>query len=390
MSTSLNIEREEYVLEERENVLVIKPRGLWTIKHASQLDKDLTADLANLEHGSSDVAAFPFDSVIFDFEDLIKLDTAGAYILTKAIGAQEGLCRSFTVINTTRQGQENLIQATARASEGMKPLPPAPWYTPLSNLGEGVVNGLHESYDNLVFFGEFVVLSFKILFNPKRIRWKSVVSLIETVGLDALPIVCILSFFIGAVIAFMGSDLLASFGAKIFVVDLIGIAVMREFGVLITAVLLAARSNSAFTAQIGSMKMRQEVDAMSVIGLSTGDTLVAPRAIACLVSAPILTFFAILTGILGGMLVGWAEGVSPVLFSARLVDVVPVRHFWVGMVKSPVFALVVALIGCRQGLAVRGSVDSLGHRTTKSVVQAIFTIIVVDAVFAMFFLQIGV
>jgi len=231
---------------------------------------------------------------------------------------------------------------------------------------------------------------FRMILQPHRIRWKSVVSLIESVGLDALPIVALLSFFIGAVLAFMGSDLLAAFGAKVFVVDLVGIGVLREFAVIITAILLAGRSNSAFTAQIGSMKMRQEIDAMKVIGLNPFETLVAPRAIACLVSTPILTFAAMVAGILGGLLVAWTQGITPVLFSARLTEVISMKHFWVGMVKAPVFGLVVAVIGCRQGLAVQGSVDSLGRRTTTSVVQAIFTVIVLDAMFAMLFLKMGV
>ncbi|HHL43069.1 MAG TPA: ABC transporter permease, partial [Hellea balneolensis] len=278
----------------------------------------------------------------------------------------------------------------AEASCGMAPTPPPPWYAPLDRFGRGFIGGVKEGYDTLAFFGRFVIVLVRAFLNPGRIRWKSVVSQIETVGLDALPIVVLLSFFIGAVIAFMGADLLASFGAKVFVVDLVGISVLREFAVLITAILLAGRSNSSFTAEIGSMKMRQEIDAMTVIGLNKFETLVAPRALACLVSAPVLTFAAMLSGLLGGLLVAWSQGISPVLFSARLVEVTDVKHFWVGLVKAPVFAMVVAIIGCRQGLAVTGSVESLGRRTTQSVVQSIFTVIVLDAMFAMLFLRMGV
>jgi len=190
----------------------------------------------------------------------------------------------------------------------------------------------------------------------------------------------------------MGANLLASFGAQIFMVELVGFSVLREFAVLITAIMLAGRSDSAFTAQIGAMRMRQEIDAMTVIGLETFETLVVPRALACLISAPILTFLAMLSGLFGGMLVAWfgPTDVSPILFVGRLQDSVPIQHFWVGMIKAPFFALIIAVVGCRQGLAVTGSVDSLGSRTTTSVVQAIFAVITIDAMFAMLFLQLGV
>ncbi|HHI88450.1 MAG TPA: ABC transporter permease [Hellea balneolensis] len=293
-------------------------------------------------------------------------------------------------IRNGNEAQKTLMMAAAEATAGMAKLPPPPWYDPFSRLGEGFLRGLREIYDTTAFLGEFTLLIIKMILQPHRIRWKSVTALIETVGLDALPIVALLSFFIGAVIAFMGSDLLEVVGFKVFVVDLVGVAVLREFGVVITAILMAGRSNSAFTAQIGSMKMRQEIDAMKVIGLDIGETLVAPRAFACIVSAPILTFFAMVSGLLGGLLVAWTQGISPILFTARLSEVISLKHFWVGMVKAPVFGLVIAIIGCRQGLAVQGSVESLGRRTTTSVVQAIFSVIFLDAVFAMIFLQVGV
>jgi len=384
-----------YELEINQGQLVLKAFGRWNLNTVKVIDKALKADLAAIGYGPGDKSlsnygdSDDYDHVVFDFEGLTRIDTAGAYVLTRAIGCHDGYCRRWIVENTT-PGQKTLIDAAAQASMGVAMLPPKPWYAPFERLGEGAVRGLKEIYDTLTFFGQFMVVLFRMILQPHRIRWKSVVSLIESVGLDALPIVALLSFFIGAVLGFMGSDLLADFGAKVFVVDLVGIGVLREFAVIITAILLAGRSNSAFTAHIGSMKMRQEIDAMQVIGLNPFETLVAPRAIACLVSTPILTFVAMVTGILGGLLVAWTQGITPILFSARLTEVISIKHFWVGMVKAPVFGLVVAIVGCRQGLAVQGSVDSLGRRTTTSVVQAIFTIIVLDAMFAMLFLKMGV
>jgi len=231
-----------------------------------------------------------------------------------------------------------------------------------------------------------------MLLRPGTIRWKSVVALTEEIGLNAAPIVMTLSFFIGAVIAYLGANLLATFGASVFMVDLVGISVLRELAPIITAILIAGRSDSAFTAQIGAMKMRQEIDAMTVIGLDTYEVLVVPRALACLISVPILTFLGMMSGIFAGMLIAWlgGMGISPVLFFARLNEVVDAKHLWVGLVKTPFFAIIVAVIGCRQGLAVTGSVESLGSRTTTSVVQAIFAVIAVDAVFAILFYQMGI
>jgi phospholipid/cholesterol/gamma-HCH transport system permease protein len=200
-----------------------------------------------------------------------------------------------------------------------------------------------------------------------------------------------LSFFIGAVIAFMGKTILSDFGASIFTVELVGFAVLREFGVLITAIILAGRSDSSFTAQIGSMKMTQEIDAMRILGLDPIDMLVVPRVIALLVMFPILTFLAMVAGIAGGGLVVVSlMDLSPTLFLSRLQQNVGVDQFWAGMAKSPAFAFVIAIIGCRQGLNVENDVISLGQNTTASVVQALFMVIILEAVFALLYMELGI
>jgi phospholipid/cholesterol/gamma-HCH transport system permease protein len=208
---------------------------------------------------------------------------------------------------------------------------------------------------------------------------------------NALPIIAVLAFFIGAVVAYIGANLLETFGASVFTVELVGIAVLREFGVVITAIMLAGRSDSAFTAAIGSMKMQQEIDAMKVIGLDPYEVLVLPRVIACIVMAPLLTFAAMLSGIFGGMMVSWsALDISPSFFILRMQDTLDWTHFMVGLSKAPVFGLVVAIIGCRQGMKVGGDVESLGSRVTASVVQSIFAVIVIDALFAMMYLELDI
>lgn len=364
-----------------DNHLNIRAFGPWTLETIKALNKDLTKELKTLN----------YENVNFDFSDLTELDTAGAYILAKAIKCTPDLCYPYHLSGNSR-GHEVLMREAANASMGSPPKREREWYDVLVRMGTAAENFFHELFDILAFFGKFTSVFLRQILTPHTIRWKSVVAHIEDVGLNAAPVIMTLSFFIGAVIAYMGANMLAINNLQVMMVELVGWSVLREFGVVITAIMLAGRSDSAFTAQIGAMKMRQEIDAMQVIGLDRFETLVVPRAIACLISAPILTFLAMITGVLGGLLVTWisVEGITPRFFMQRFSEMVTVSHFWVGMVKAPVFGLVVAIIGCRQGLAVTGSVESLGTRTTQSVVQAIFAVIFIDAVFALIFFQMGV
>src|SRR5690606_864920 len=257
-------------------------------------------------------------------------------------------------------------------------------------VGRAVVDIADDIIDTVGFFGQTLVVIAQQIVNPRRIRGVSIVHVMETAGLNALPIVVLLSFFIGMVVAYLGARILQDFGATVFVVELVSISVMREFGVVITAIILAGRTASSFTAEIGAMKMRQEIDAMRVIGINPMDALVVPRVIAMLVMTPILSFAATMSGIFGGVIVSWASlGVSPNMFFARVSEVVPADNFWVGFIKAPVFALVLAVIACKQGLSVGGDVGSLGSRVTTSVVQSIFMVVLLDAIFAIWFLEMG-
>jgi phospholipid/cholesterol/gamma-HCH transport system permease protein len=261
----------------------------------------------------------------------------------------------------------------------------------LDRVGRAAANFAGEALETLSFMGQTLATMGRMIAQPRRMRWPAMVHVMETAGLNAITIIALLSFFIGVVIAYLGARVLRDFGATIFTVELVAFSMLREFGVVITAVLLAGRTDSAFTAELGAMKMRQEVDALRVLGVDPIEALVAPRVLAMLVMTPLLTFIAVMAGLLGGMLVCWAAlDVSPVLFVNRIHDNVPVRHFWVGMVKAPVFALVVALVGCRHGLEVGGDVVSLGRRVTASVVQAIFLVIVLDALFAVWFMEMDI
>jgi len=370
----------DYELEMRGETLVVHPTGQWTIDQAGDLDGRL----------ASDVAALSYRHVDYHMEKLEDLDTAGAYLLARAIRYGVEPAESWDVVSTL-PGHATLMQTATSAVLGQEPERRRQWYDAFARVGAASIRFWNEFIETLAFIGQFFVVLVKVLASPKKLRWRAIINLIEHVGLDAAPIVMVLSFFIGAVIAYMGANLLAEFGASVFMVDLVGFSVLRELAVIITAILLAGRSDSAFTASIGAMKMRQEIDAMTVMGLDTYEVLVIPRAIACVIAMPILTFLAMMSGLAGGLLVAWGTAdISPVLFFNRLQSAVGVGNLWVGLVKTPFFGLIIAVIGCRQGMAVTGSVESLGQRTTTSVVQAIFAVILVDALFAILFFQMGV
>lgn len=369
-----------YDVSMRGETLSVRAEGRWTVETVAGIN-------ASLEH---DYAAADYSRVEYNLDGIEMLDTAGAFLLTKATRTCDTAV-DWELLGGT-SGQKTLMRVAADAQPCEPPKEHQQWRETLERLGRATVRFWDETYATLAFLGQFFVMFIRVLVQPKRLRLKAVIALMEEVGLDAAPIVSVLAFAIGAVIAYMGANLLGSLGFSVFMVDLVGFSMLRELAVVITAILIAGRSASAFTAQIGAMKMRQEIDAMTVMGLDTFETLVVPRAIACLLTLPILTFLAMMSGILGGLIVAWVTPVdiSPALFLNRLQETVGLQHFWVGMVKAPFFAIVIAIIGCRQGLSVSGSVDSLGSRVTTSVVQAIFAVILIDAMFAVLFYQLGV
>jgi phospholipid/cholesterol/gamma-HCH transport system permease protein len=366
-------------VSERDGVTVLEPTGDWLIDTIGAMDRQM--------HAASDGRAA--QSLRLDLSGIARIDTSGAYLLGRALRQEDGSVPEASLTGEHPTAARLIREVHARVGH-RTPEKSSGWglKTLLSRLGAGTEQVLDEAWDTLGFFGHTLMTLGASLLNPKRLRWTPTVHLMETVGINALPIIAALSFFIGAVVAFMGASLLETFGASVFTVDLVGISVLREFGVLITAIMLAGRSDSAFTASIGSMKMQQEIDAMKVIGMDPYEVLVVPRVIACVVMAPLLTLAAMLAGLFGGLLVSWATlDISPSYFLTRLQSVIDWTHFMVGMSKAPVFGLVIAIIGCRQGMKVGGDVESLGQRTTASVVQAIFMVIVIDALFALMYLE---
>jgi len=226
--------------------------------------------------------------------------------------------------------------------------------------------------------------------HPRRFRFNATVQRFEVVGVSALGIIGLMSFLIGIVIAQQGAVQLRQFGAEAYTINLVGRITLRELGVLMTAIMVAGRSGSAFAAQLGTMKLTEEIDAMRTIGVSPMEALVVPRTLSVVLMMPLLGFYASLVAIMGGGLLAWASlGIPPVTFIQRIREVVPLTDLWVGLVKAPVFGLIIAVSGCFQGMQVEGDAEQVGSRTTTAVVQAIFLVIVVDAFFAVFFSEIG-
>lgn len=323
----------------------------------------------------------------WDIRDLGRMDTAGAFILLQAGGGTIP-----AEVFATRPETARIVALVDSVDEKAerKVVRVDPIMRVLEKTGRGVANFGVELYLTLAFNGHLLATAGRAFAQPKRIRWAAWFSQLDRAGLDALPIVTITTFFIGAVVAFLAADMLQTFGAAVFAVELIGISVLREFGVVLTAVLLAGRSASSFAAELGAMKMNQEVDAMKVMGVDPFDALVLPRMMALVIMMPVLTLVADVSGLFGGSLVAWTKlDLSPAFFLQRIQENVGVQHFWVGLAKAPVFAIVIAAIGCRQGMAVGGDVESLGERVTSAVVQAIFAIITIDAIFAMIYLELN-
>tara|TARA_R110002051_G_scaffold115284_4_gene188352 strand:- start:3958 stop:5088 length:1131 start_codon:yes stop_codon:yes gene_type:complete len=327
-----------------------------------------------------------------DISGLTRIDTAGAWLLVDL--QQQASADGISVVLTgASEAQAQLIDVVRQslAPTGTAQPKAKTLVDQIELLGQMVVRGLRKAAELISFLGQVVGTMAGIVIRPRRLRLTSLVHHCQEVGLNAVPIVALMAFLIGVVLAFQGAAQLRQFGAEVFVVDLIAISVLRELGILLTAIIVAGRSGSAFTAAIGSMKMREEVDAMRTIGLDPVTILVVPRVLALMIMLPALGFIADISGLVGGAVMSWIElGVSPAVFQSRLVSNTDVWHFGVGMIKAPFFALIIGIIGCFEGLKVGGDAESLGRLTSTSVVLSIFMVIVVDAMFSIFFAIVGV
>ncbi|MCK7594018.1 MlaE family ABC transporter permease [Pseudomarimonas salicorniae] len=351
--------------------------GEWTLHRLDQARRALAGLPRRLEVGeveASGVAALDSAGALLWLERLPPADAA------EPLAHFVGLSHESETLLRLVAGQGQPAEVPVQPENGLREL--------LGRTGAALEAQWRQSIALLGFVGLSLGTLGQILIGRRRLRLTATAFHMEQTGLDAVPIVALLSFLIGSVVAFLGATVLRDFGAQLFTVELVSVSFLREFGPLLTAILLAGRSGSAFTAQIGSMKSREEVDAIRSLGMDPVELLVVPRLLALLVMLPLLSFVATLAGILGGALVGsLALDISPVMFVTRLQEMTDIRHLWVGLVKAPVFAFLIAVVGCLEGFKVEGSAESVGRHTTSSVVQSIFLVILFDAMFAIFFME---
>jgi phospholipid/cholesterol/gamma-HCH transport system permease protein len=330
--------------------------------------------------------------ITLDIAAVEAMDTAGAWLVYKT--TRQFRAQGLTVeLIGAGKATASLIETVAKSDV---PCPPQPkpenaFVAILLRLGAATIFVLREGRDLLNFLGHTTIVLARTALRPTRLRWTAWISHMEQAGLNAMPIVGLISFLIGVVLAYQGADQLARFGAQIFTVNLVGVGVLREMGILLTAIMVAGRSGSAFTAQIGTMTVNEEVDAMRAIGLDPMEVLVLPRVLALILVMPLLTFYADIMGLLGGAVMATATlDISFVRFARQLSEAVTMWSFWIGIIKAPIFGFVIGLVGCYEGLKVSRSAESVGRQTTRAVVEAVFLVIVLDALFSIMFSYLGI
>jgi phospholipid/cholesterol/gamma-HCH transport system permease protein len=352
----------------------LRCRGAWTLDHLAELERQIAA-LPKIFSRQIDC----------DAGAITNMDTGGAWLLQRTVSQFErggctislhGLTNDFAALMQT-------VAHNWSQTAQYQPTAPVSWLDRLGQWAWGLAENLHKA---LAFIGETTIASTSLVTRAQRMRWRVLLHDLQIDGLNGMPIIGLLSFLMGIVIAYQGSEQLKTFGANIFIVDLVGISLLREIAPLITAILVAGRSGSAYTAQIGTMTVTEELDALRSLGISPMSLLVVPRALALIIALPLLTVFADAVGVFGGMLIALSQlGVTFSEFLNRFEYAIVLRHYLIGIGKTPVFAAIIALVGCYQGFQVSGGVDSVGRHTTISVVQAIFMVIVTDAFFSILF-----
>jgi phospholipid/cholesterol/gamma-HCH transport system permease protein len=351
----------------------VRCAGTWTVRGIAPVEQRLAA-LASSDTGKC----------VIDISAVTALDTAGAWLLHRTIRALE---QRGAAVRTSglRAEFKTLLELIAARAEMAEPVTPVKVGF-LESIGQQSWQSLYSLSGMVAFIGESAIAFLRSLTQPKRIRWRPILRNLQTAGFEALPITGLLSFLMGVVIAYQGADQLQRFGANIFIADLVGLSMLRELSPLLTAIIVAGRSGSAYAAQIGTMKISEEIDALRTIGIVPQELLVQPKILALVIALPLLTVYADVAGVLGGMLM--ANSMLDISFSVfldRLEEALSLSSFLTGIIKAPVFAVIIALVGCFQGFQVSGSADSVGRQTTVSVVQSIFLVIVADALFSIIF-----
>ena len=377
MATSDVVREPQLTIDQIGDELRATLAGRWTADQAPAVER-CVADLLD--------AIGDERRIIFDLASVERLDTLGAWVLDRT---RHDLGASGHSADFVGARSEHHILLNEVAYRGFQPNPVVKrsWLIDfLSEVGQAVVAAGKDFAAGISFLGEVVIAMVRVATRPRRFRGPSLVHHLELIAFRGVPIIALISFLVGCIVAQQGIFQLRKFGATPFVVDLVGILTLREVGVLLTAIMVAGRSGSSFTAEIGSMKMREEIDALRVMGLDPIEVLIVPRLLALIIGLPLLAFLSDLAALYGGGLVAWIYGdVSPDVYLSRLRAAISLNTFLAGIIKAPFMALIIGLIASMEGLAVEGSAESLGRHVTSSVVKAIFMVIVVDGVFAMFF-----
>ncbi|MDX1626350.1 MAG: ABC transporter permease [Wenzhouxiangellaceae bacterium] len=353
----------------------LRAEGDWTVGSAARL----TERLRGMSEGIREI----------DGTAISRLDASGALLLLQA-ASRAGLDAGDVRVDESHRKLLETVAATGQRRQAPE-LPEArPWRELLERVGRSVHEVARSTGELLDFVGQVVHRLVRTAVRPSRLRLTSTVHHMEQTGLDAVPLLALLASLVGAVVAYLGATILREFGAELLVINLVTFSFLREFGVLLTAILLAGRTASAFCTQIGMMKSHEEIDAIRVLGLDVIELLVLPRLIALVVMLPLLAFVATISGLAGGMAVAvLALGIDAGVYVDQVRDSFTMTDYLVGLIKAPIFAFVIALIGCLEGLRVEGSAESAGRHTTTAVVRSLTMVIVIDALAAMYFSEIG-
>jgi len=371
------------IIEKKDNTCLLRCNGVWTIKNIADVTSELKAFAQTLDKENN---------VIFDISAVDEFDSVGIILLSHYVKLFRDNSNNVEIIGASSTQEKLLMMFREEAKSTYTLITKRSFiFNLFDQIGKNTVSSLRDLIQFISFLGESVISLFHYILHPSSIRFKAIVKNIEDSGVRALPIVALTSFLIGVVVAYQSAVQLEKFGANILIVDMIAISVTRELAPLITAIVVAGRSGSSYTAQIGVMKITEEIDAMRTMSFDPFRFLVLPRMIALMIAMPLMVFFADIMGIFGGMFIAEIQmNLSYAEFLQRLQSVLGTEHFWIGIIKAPFFAMLIAAVGCFRGFQVSYSTESIGRYTTISVVNAIFLVIACDAIFSVILTELGI
>ncbi len=368
----------ELLITQEGEVATFTIEGTPTIQRLASIEKKLLSAVVDVQA----------KTIVWDLSGVESMNSALALLIAKNIENAKNSEKEVIFSAMKSDVEKMLVMAQEHAHFGADFTPPKE--NILHTVGVDSVERLDKSLAFFSFFGEMSVIFFGSFFHLRHIRWKEMTFEVYESGIKALPIIMLTMFLIGVVVAYQSAAQLKLYGANIFIVDMLGISILRELAPMLAAIIVAGRSGSSYAAQIGVMKITEELDAMRTMGFDPYAFLVLPRMLALVIMMPILIFFADIAGIIGGMLIAKIDlGLTTTIFMERFIEVVSVKHFWIGLLKGPFFAMLIATIGIYRGLQVKNDTQSIGFNTTKAVVESIFAVIICDAFFSIVFTNLG-